>query len=210
MPVYYGNKEVKEVYYGSTEIKSVYYGSTKVYSGKYPSGTVLFESSTPGTYTLSVEHNQTLSIILVGAGGKGAYYRRNTGWLLSAAGGGSGAYVHGSLNVSRGNYTIVVGSANGGNSSAFNNIARGGGNGVATGTGSSDVTGGSGGTYTVTSGITGENGNVGGTDRRGLQPSASGGASKYSGYGAGGSASVAASGGYANNGTNGYVKIVAV
>lgn len=31
MPVYYGNKEAKNIYYGSTKIGEVYYGNTKVY-----------------------------------------------------------------------------------------------------------------------------------------------------------------------------------
>ena len=195
MPIYYGNVKQKDFYFGGTKIKEVYYGSTKVYSAGYPAGTVIFESSTPGTYTIKLDYSQKYEIWLVGA-------------VAYAAGGGSGAYVHGTLTVSGGSYSVVVGSANGGQSSAFNNIARGGGNGSAS---SSSSSGGSGGTYSVTSGISGVNGNSGESGRDTLYCEKSGGASKYGGYGKGGNARAAIKGTeYANNGTNGYVKIVAV
>lgn len=210
MPVYNGNIKQKELYFGNVKIKEAYYGSTKIYSAGYPTGTVIFESSTPGTYTVKLDYSQKYEIWLVGAGGKGA--KATSSGVLSkmayAAGGGSGAYVHGTLTVSSGSYSVVVGSANGGQSSAFNNIARGGGNGSAS---SSSSSGGSGGTYSVTSGISGVNGNSGESGRDRLYCEKSGGASKYGGYGKGGNARAAIKGTeYANNGTNGYVKIVAV
>lgn len=208
MPVYINGSKAKDLNYGGTKIKEAYYDSTKVFSAAYPSGTVILEKSTPGTYTVTLEHSQKYEIWLVGSGGKGAkWHSTGKSKMASAAGGGSGAYVHGSLYVSGGSYTVVVGSANGGQSSVFGNIARGGGNGTAS---SSGGTGGSGGTYTVTSGVSGSNGNSGGGGRADLYYEASGGSSKYGGYGAGGSARGAKQGTeYANNGGNGYVKIVA-
>lgn len=175
----------------------------------YQSGTIIFESSTPGTYPITLGYSQNYSIILVGAGGKGAkYHGFGTGAKASAAGGGSGAYVYGSLFIQKGDYSAVVGGANGGQSSVFDNIARGGGNGSASSV--SSATGGSGGTYTTTFGVSGIKGNAGGSAKNASAASANGGSSLYGGYGAGGSARGASKGTeYANDGKNGYVKIVA-
>ena len=164
------------------------------------------EYTTPGTYTETLPTG-TYEIKVVGAGGKGA---KSTSGSFSktarAAGGGSGAYIYGDILVDSGEYSAVVGSANGGQSSIFGNIAGGGGNGVAS---SSSQTGGSGGTYTTTLGLNGIGGQPGGTAHdsgKSASATASGGVSRYNGYGSGGGAKSSTTGSsYENNGTNGYV-----
>lgn len=172
----------------------------------YPRGTVLFESSTPGTYNINVLYPCTVHVDVVGGGGGGWTYGGSFGYT-SCSGGGSGAYVHGTLNINAGVYSIVVGSggngstsgpnaSNGGQSSCFGQAANGGEGGKNTG-------GGSGGGYSINvSTLTGVNGNGGGTAYS-KNPSTSGGASKYGGYGAGGGANKST----AYKGGNGYVKI---
>lgn len=187
--LYKGSTKIKDVYFGSTKIKEIYHGSTLVYSsGGYPSGTVLFENATAGTYTLQVDYDCTIHLDLVGGGGAG--YAQ----MVKRTVGGSGAYISGNITLTAGTYTIVVGSggvydglhhsySNGGDSSFENNIAGGG---------KWGYYGGTGGTATVVSqSLTGQNG---------LNNSQVG---WINGYGAGGS-------GNNRNGVAGYCKIEVV
>lgn len=166
----------------------------------YPHGTVLFESSTPGTYNINVLYPCTVHVDMVGGGGGGRYKTGASGHTHYYHGGGSGAYITGSININSGGYSIGVagggaggGSStaaqSGGDSSCFGAIAGGGqrGAGVIN----------DGGTATV-----GETGLIGYTGNAGNNGGA-GGASLYGGYGYGGGAS--RSGG--QNGGNGYVRI---
>ena len=184
--IYKGSQKEGKVYIGGTKIGKIYKGGTLVYSSGLPSGTVIFESATPGTYTVNITSSQTYYIELVGGGGNG-YYASGAMAVIACASGGSGGYVYGNINISTGSYSIVVGS-NQQNSSAFNQIAGAGGT-------ASVQTPGTGGTCSTT--LNYINGNNGGQTRT------DGGASVHNGYGVGG-----ASRDSNTNGGNGYCKIV--
>lgn len=207
---------------------------------------VVFESSTPGSYTLNLLAAGTYRIICVGAGGGAAAVSTYKGIILddhpqtalAVAGGGSGGYSQSTVSLSAGAHYIQVGSGGAGSSgyngtgsavsltgntgggSTFDStiLAYPGGGGYAyaksnpPSTHDRSATAGSGG-----AGIT-ANGNAGGSDTYGNSSAysgtinASGGASVYGGYGAGGSASATGNNNHptANNGGNGYVKVTFV
>lgn len=161
-----------------------------------------YEYTTPGTYTLTVPKNTACKLILVGGGGGGSASTSGFPGTWTAAGGSAGM-VTGSSTIDAGIYTIVVGEhgigrtrsggnqtgTDGGDSTAFGNIAGGGGGGktyLSATSGSS--TPGVAGTATTTTGFTGTNGVAGSTT------------SRYGTYGGGGAAG-------ANNGQDGYCKI---
>lgn len=186
MPIYKGSVKQKDIYVGSTKIGKVYKGSILVYQSKLPAGQVIFESATPGTYTVNIPNTQTYHIDLVGGGGGG--------WTLFGASynGGSAAYIYGDTLLTKGTYTLVIGSggvttsgsySNNGTSSSFiENIAG-------YGERASGNDGAYGGTATVvSSGLVGQNG---------LNSSTVG---WINGYGAGGSGG--------RSGRDGYCKIV--
>lgn len=212
----YNDGNISEVYYcdagALVPISEIYNGSDLVYSGRYPSGTVLFDSGTAGTYTLEVKKDCTVSVILVGAGGGGSYSKSYNQWTNTKTG-GSGGMITGNCTLAKGTYTIIVGAAgtglysvnggggaggtagSGGTTTFLGNQANGGG-GAHTWTGYFDSRGtnGSAGTYSIaTSGLSGTNGSAGSTTNR------------YSSYGGGGPGN----GGSAvkNNGKSGYCKI---
>lgn len=173
------------------KISKVYKGSDLVWG--YPSGKVLFENSTGGTYTLTVKYRCKLYIQAVGGGGGG--HTDGAGYHPYNYGGGSGAYIYGTKEVAAGTYTIVVGkvatgNTNGGDSSVFGEIAGGG----------KASTGGGGVAVTTLSYINGNNGGFGNVWE------GPGGASVYGGYGTG----MTANNGGLSGGTNGYVKITAI
>lgn len=214
-----GTNSIGSIYIGSQNanyiaISEVYYGSTLVYSSGYPSGTVLFEKGTAGTYTLTVKKNCTVSLILVGGGGGGSYSNSYGSWT-NTQNGGSGGMVTGNCSLTKGNYTIVVGAAgtglysvnggggaggtagSGGQSTAFGNTAGGGG-GAYTWTGYFDSRGSAGGAGSASaiSGCTASNGAAGSTSNR---------YGNYGGGGPGGGGSAAN-----NNGKVGYCKVTVV
>lgn len=168
-------------------------------NNKVPSGTVLFDKNTAGTYTVTIPMTQVYDVIMVGAGGggdKGAIYK-------SYGGGGSGAAFVGKIQLTAGSLKVIVGKGgtNGfyggtlptnGGASYIDDYYVGGGE-----AGSGGGAGGSKGncptTYGYTKWVAGNAGKAG-------YASNNGGASVYGGYGAG----AAASGG---TGGAGYVKI---
>lgn len=184
--IYKGSVKQKDIYIGSAKISKVYKGSQLVYQSKSPAGQVIFESATPGTYTVNIPNTQTYHIDLVGGGGGG--------WLLggTAYNGGSAAYIYGDTLLTKGTYTLVIGSGgygttdgreagNGTSSSFIGNIAGYGEGGWHSNGGTATV---------VSSGLVGQNG---------LYRSTAG---WINGYGAGGSGG--------NSGRGGYCKIVTV
>lgn len=182
--IYHGNKNIKELYYGRRKIDRVYKGSNLIYDSDYPSGTLLFESGTPGTYTLVVDKRCTVRLDMCGGGGGGGM-----ALMDGVSTGGSAGYVYGNMNLLRGSYTIVIGSGGGmqnkgGDTSFLENIAGGG----YGGSGKHD--GGGGSTTVVTQGLTGSNGYAGSSSGR------------IGNYGAGGWRT--------DSGTGGYVKIEVV
>lgn len=174
--IYKGNVKQKDIYIGSTKIGKVYKGSTLVYQSRLPSGIILFESGTPGTYTINVSADCTIRLDMCGAGGAG---EDATFWTYT---GGSGGYIYGNTELTKGTYTVVVGAANGGASSFIENIAYGGSSASTNSDGAGGIT------TVISSGLVGSNGVTGST------------ASRILSYGGGGYKSA--------NGQNGYCKIV--
>lgn len=161
------------------------------------------EYTTPGTYSQALVSGN-YKIVVVGAGGGGAYAR----WTLWETGqnGGTGAMCAGTIPVTEGTYSVVVGGGGngvstadtgstmtggtGGSSSFLGQTAGGGYGGVARAVyGRTEGHVGSGGTASVTSGIIGTNGRAGDTN------------AMYGSYGGGGGGWSAAKGG------NGYVRM---
>ena len=190
MAIYKGNQKQNKVYKGGTKIGKIYKGSTLIYSSSLPSGIIIFESATPGTYTVNITSSQNYYIELVGSGASG---QTKAGFSKKRYGGGSGAYVYGTQYLAKGTYTVVIGAGkdvntntNGENTTFNNNIAGGGKN--------SDSSY-AGGTYSTT--LNGRNGNTGGQNvtANSVYNNSS------SGYGAGGYSNSSGS-------ISGYAKIV--
>lgn len=217
MTLHIGNNNIVDIRYGNQKIAKVYKGSDLVWG--YVPGKVLFETSTPGTYSLYVKCRCKLDIKIVGAGGGGGHGFMVAGqnyYWWSSGGGGSGAYVHGIKEVTAGTYTLVVGRGGageyknpgggvgsaGGSSSAFGQTAGGGKGGRGNGWVAETDLGGAGGTASTTLSYT--NGKKG-AGAYNSSSGCAGGASVYGGYGAG-----AAANSSAPRGGNGYIKIVAV
>ena len=189
---------------------------------------LIFESSTADTYTIVIPEDGYYSVIIVGAGGGaaswGGYYSNGYTWNASG-GGGSGGYVHGTLELNTGSYTAIIGkggdgvrnagigaqavtAGTGGKSSVFGQIAYGG----AGGSAGNDGYGGAGGDTSTS--LTGETGNVGGSmgyvvakDYYPIQD-ISGGASTYGGFGAGGYITNQSLANY--NGMSGYIRVALI
>lgn len=186
---YKGSNKIEEVYYGSTKIQEIYKGSTLLYSAGYPSGTILVERRIPGSQTLTVKYACRVHVDIVGGGGGGG-----GGASAFSNAGGSGAYIHGDMDLLPGNYYLKFG--NGGSiredgedtyfSSTLNNPQN-----VAGGGKGSTISPGKGGTTSnVTTGLIAENGKRGDT------------VGWINGYGAGGEPE--------SYGSIGYVKIVVI
>ena len=164
-----------------------------------PSGTVIFDKSTAGTYTVTIPATQIYDVIMVGAGGggdKGAIY-------TSYGGGGSGAAYVGKMQLTKGTVKVIVGAGgtNGfyggtnptsGGSTYIGNYYVGGGE-LGSGGGSGGAKGNCPTNYGYTTWVAGNAGKAG-------YSSSNGGASVYGGYGKG----APATGG---TGGAGYVKI---
>lgn len=184
----------------------------------YWDGYVFFESSTPGSYSITIPHNVKCGLICVGAGGGGSV-THTTGLLnlFRCSGGGSGGYSYKTNEEIIANQTITIVVGSGGSGITGTNINVQAGNGTESKIEVNGIeilvaTGGTGGHSTVdglgdwTAGIGGTgvtlNGNSG---QKGGLP-ASGGSSVYNQYGAGGSAGDF----YGQDGGSGYVKIYAI
>ena len=174
---------------------------------------VIFESSSPGTHSVTIPVDGKYEIHIVGGGSGGSYSWWDPG--SHGCGGGSGAYVHGTLTLTAGTYTVTVGaggnagarvygagtstSGAGGSSSAFGHTAGGG---TASSAAYNGGSVGSGGTATSSLSMLSGNNGTDGTVVYGPNSSGAGGASVYGGYGAGGV------GAYdSTSGGNGYICI---
>ena len=216
MPVYNGNVKQKDLYFGGVKIKEAFYGSTKVYSAGYPQGTVIFDSRTAGTHTITLKYKQKYQIWVVGGGGNGGSRQDYGGGAFQTgyAGGGSGAMISGTIIIDKGTYSLTIGGAV--QDTTFLGQVAGHGNNCSLGyaTGSPGTPG----SYTITlSGLTGKTNNDAtygyyntfwgsGGDTNGF-----GGSSPYNnqrnGPGAGGTAN---NSNYQKGGYTGYARIVAV
>ena len=207
----------------------------KVIKGSIANWTSYINTSTPGTYTVTIPEESLARVVCVGGGGaaamRGQYDDKGYGWS-----GGSGGAFSGMFQLPAGTYTVVVGSANnntsgqGGNTATLNpsdtsthdsyitGVVRSGGGG--SGHYSSNYVGAAGAapvleiaplkTYANTAGNAGASGSGG----KGSAAAAviNGGASVYQGYGQGQGCATSeyAAKRYWINGSNGYVKIEAV
>ena len=171
------------------------------------------EYKTAGTSTVTLESGK-YNFIGVGGGGGGRSMKHkpfgdNYYYMLS--GGGSGAYINGTRDISAGTYSIVVGGGGSKYTSEYNSQTNAGSGGSTTlfgctaggGIGGKTGSAGGGGTYSG-SDIVGSNGNAGVYSHTPHAGTANGGASKYGGYGAGGYGNTNV---YATNGGTGYAKI---
>lgn len=196
----------------------------------YEKGQVLFESSTPGTYSLSIEETAEYDVYCIGAGGGGAAGAYDYGQFVSkyyyaAAGGGSGGGFIGTVKINEGSYALAVGkggtgvgggegrhdAGDGGSSSIGNGIVSGGGIG---GYARADITHygtpGTGGTApAITFEVIQAQKNSAGNDGGGsTSSSVTGGAAIYENYGKGGDGILNGTSGTGTDGANGYIKIV--
>lgn len=111
MPIYLGNKKIKDIRINNQYIDKVYKGSTLVYHGAYTTNQTVFEKTAAGTYSVKLEKTGLYEITVVGGGGaaamRGVYDDKGYGW----SGGSGGAFV-GTFVLERGTYSAVVGKAN--------------------------------------------------------------------------------------------------
>lgn len=204
---YNGSTETNSIYAADDKVFYVYKGSQLVWRlHQYSSNQVLFESSTPNTYTLEILDDGVYNVICVGGGGGGASSRSDdTG---TGAGGGSGGYSNETIYLTKGTYSVIVGQGGaqatswrsayayggtGGDSSFGGVVGGGGGGGTAYRNGWVSI-GGAGGTGSTTTGNTGYG------ESTTYTPSV------YEGYGRGGWGYGSTSTN-ARNGESGYVKI---
>lgn len=212
----WGNSSVKNIYWGNTPVKEVWYGSNKIWSNcPYTPDQVIFESSTPGIYSLNILTDGVYEVYCIAGGSGGTTIHLLKRWPTASGASGSG-YI-GNLKITQNTYQIVVGSGSSGkykinekvsdaeNSSISNVVTSYGGKG---GKAIDDQTQAIGGNipsiYAQEVSFTlKQAGNNGITAMSG--GSYSGGASLYNGYGKGGDVYTNH---YANDGANGYVKII--
>lgn len=214
----------REIQYNNQvlEVKQVYKGSQLIWG--YDPSEVIFQSSTPGTYTVDIVTSGYYNVAVVGGGSGGAYVYSSK-FSDGRASGGSGAGFVGIIYLTAGSHTIKVGAGGSGKAYETNGqssatstaggqsaidsiiVANGGGSAKARIHGATQ-TAGSGGTLSydsskVQSYSLAKNGNAGTTI---YNSNITGGASVYGGYGKGGNAGNS----YTTSGSNGYVLISAV
>ena len=213
----WGNSSIKNIYWGSTPVKEVWYGPNKIWSNcPYTPNQVLFESSTPGTYSLNILTDGVYEVYCI-AGGSGGVTKHLILNNNPTASGASGSGYIGNLKITQGTYHIVVGRGSSGkygrnekvsdaeNSSISNVVTSYGGKGGKPYNDQTQAVGGNIPTIfaqeiSFTLKQRGNNGII--ANYAGVY---SGGASLYNGYGKGGDVRTR---NYANDGANGYVKII--
>jgi len=195
MSIIHNLQDINTVTIGSENIENIYLGEDLLWtaeSSPYTPDQVIFESSTPGTYSVDILTTGKYEVICVGGGGGGVRWGNGNILAYQYAGGGSGGYSNLIQTLVKDNYTVIIGGGGGWTSNGANYAGTGG---TSSFSDIVNATGGQGGKRSSTCsggvGIT-QNGN-GGT------PSTAG-ASVYNGYGKGGYG--------ASNGSAGYVKIV--
>ena len=213
MVLYKGSQRMGAVYYGNRRIAKIYKGSQLVFAyDPYKPNTVILEKGVAGTYSFTLNTKRKVQVIMVGAGGGGAWARYAATYKRTENG-GSGAMLQGTITLNAGTYTVVVGKggasakqdnplyaeaassqATTGTATTFAGKSAGGGGGAyaQAGWGSTNGTAGAGGTATASTGFTATQGVDG--DTTGV----------YNGYGAGGD------GATPSNGKDGYVLIKSI
>ena len=109
MVLYKGSQRMGAVYYGSKKISKIYKGSQLLYAADpYKPGVVILEKSVAGTYSFTLNTKRKVQVIMVGAGGGGAWARYAATYKRTENG-GSGAMLQGTMTLNAGIYTVVVG-----------------------------------------------------------------------------------------------------
>ena len=197
MTLNYNNNSVNDVKFNGDDVEILQFNGITVWE-RYTPPVVLFESSAPGNYSLTLTKPTACSVVVVGGGAAGTSYS-----FIQKYGGGSGACVYGTTTLPAGTYSISVGGGSvkpSGTSSAtaggYSSITQGNIFIISVEGGKSheyNKAGKGGNTFNITdeTGLTKVNGND--------ASSSSGGSSVYNGYGKGGN--------YDQNGDPGYIKI---
>ena len=213
MVLYKGSQRQGQVYFGNRKISKIYKGSQLIYSyDPYKPGTIILDKSVAGTYSFTLRTKRKVQVVMVGAGGGGAW-ARYAATYKHTENGGSGAMLQGTITLAAGTYTVVVGKggtsakqdqpmyasaakaqATNGTATTFAGKTAGGGSGAysTAGLGAASGTTGAGGTATASTGFTATQGKAG--DTTGV----------FRGKGAGGD------GATPSNGKDGYIWIKSV
>lgn len=239
MPIYVGSQKIKDIYYGGVKIGKIYRGNTLVYTSlAFPIDTIVYESSTAGSETITLEEGIYEVYCIAGGSGGAAVGGTSTARAV-AVGGASGSGFIGKVRLNEGTYRIIVGAGGAGSSGAYRYTAtsvKGGkssiGNLVITRAGeenlenlvtayggeSSTTNGnniavaGNGGAvpYVNTSIIISQTLNKAGNQGNIVRywATSTAGASVYGSYGAGGASTAYNGGGTHVDGSSGYIKIV--
>ena len=119
MPLLLNGTNINNVLFNGNQLEQVKLNGTTVWTRKatsvdVPSGTVVFESSTPGATQITIEDEGTYNVTIIGAGGGGVgwLYRWGTypdQWRASCASGGAGGYFYQQILLTQGVYAVLVG-----------------------------------------------------------------------------------------------------
>lgn len=217
--LYKNGTNIKNLLLNNKTISKAYINGRIVYG--YSSGTVLFESSSAGSTSFTVNYPVTVQAILVG-GGSGGVYVYSSKYADGAASGGSGGYLNANIKLNPGTYSVTIGSggdatyihnsaglgtSKAGSATTFASMSAGGG-GVATANIRGGAkTGGAGGTNSYSgSHIISINSNLSGNKGGTGEGTVNGGASRYESYGKGGNAVK----GSPTAGNAGYLKVTVI
>ena len=226
MPIYVGSQKIKDIYYGGVKIGKIYRGNTLVYTSlTYPIDTIVYESSTAGSKTITLEKG-IYEIYCIAGGSGGAAVGGTSTARAVAVGGASGSGFIGKVRINKGTYKITVGAGGAGSSGAYRYTAtsvKGGDSSIgnlvtayggesSTTNGNNIANAGNGGavpsvnTSIIISQTLNKAGNQGNIVRYWATSTA--GASVYGSYGAGGASTALNGGGTHEDGSSGYIKIV--
>lgn len=119
MPIYVGSQKIKDIYYGGVKIGKIYRGNTLVYTSlAFPIDTIVYESSTAGTETITLEEGIYEVYCIAGGSGGAAVGGTSTARAV-AVGGASGSGFIGKVRINKGTYQITVGAGGAGSSGAY-------------------------------------------------------------------------------------------
>lgn len=114
MTLNYNNNSVNNVKFNGDDAEILQFNGATVWE-RYTPQVVLFESSTPGNYSLTLSKSTACSVV-VGGGAAGTSFS-----FTQKYGGGSGTCVYGTTTLPAGTYNISVGGG-----SVYNGYGKGG------------------------------------------------------------------------------------
>ena len=102
MVLYKGSQRMGAVYYGSKKISKIYKGSQLLYAADpYKPRVVILEKGVAGTYSFTLNTKRKVQVIMVGAGGGGAWARYAATYKRTENG-GSGVMLQGTMMLNAG------------------------------------------------------------------------------------------------------------